>query len=99
MSITREQITHLARLARLGSDPDEAEQYAEQLSRIMELVQQMNLINTEKITPMSHPQETGLRLRADETDSQQQGEKRRSDYQRIAPDTELGLYLVPQVIE
>lgn len=95
MSITREQITHLAHLARLQTDPEQAAFYAEQLSRIMELVEQMNRIDTTGIAPMSHPQETALRLREDRVDAQD----RRAEYQQIAPATEQGLYLVPRVIE
>ena len=44
---------------------------------------------------MSHPQEVPTRLRADrvtETD-------RRDAFQKVAPQTEAGLYLVPKVIE
>ncbi len=44
---------------------------------------------------MAHPQDVGLRLREDnvtETD-------RRTEFQRIAPATEDGLYLVPKVVE
>ena len=95
MSITREQITHIAHLARLKIDPDEAGFYAGQLSRILELVEQMNRIDTRDITPMSHPQETALRLRDDKVIA----ENRRSEYQQLAPTTEHGLYLTPRVIE
>lgn len=95
MSITSEQVTHLARLARLGIDAAETEVYAGQLSRILALVEQMNRIDTDPITPMSHPHEAALRLREDRSDAQ----NRRDAYQRIAPATEQGLYLAPRVIE
>jgi aspartyl-tRNA(Asn)/glutamyl-tRNA(Gln) amidotransferase subunit C len=95
MSITSEQITHIARLARLKVDPDQAEFYADQLSRILELVEQMNRIDADDITPMSHPQDVALRLRDDEVTA----ENLREQYQQIAPATEQGLYLVPRVIE
>ena len=111
MSITSEQVTHIARLARLGTaavaDGDgadgaaadaadaDAESYASELSRIMELVEQMNRVDTDHITPMSHPQQAGMRLRADKVNAENQ----REVYQRIAPATEQGLYLVPRVIE
>ena len=73
----------------------DAESYASQLSRIMELVEQMNRVDTDHITPMSHPQQAGMRLRADKVNAENQ----REVYQRIAPATEQGLYLVPRVIE
>ena len=95
MSITREQVAHIAHLARLKTDPEEAEFYAGQLSRILALVEQMNRIDTDGVAPMSHPQESPLRLRDDRVTA----ENRREEYQQIAPSAEHGLYLVPRVIE
>ncbi len=95
MSITAKQITHIARLARLKTDSEHAVFYASQLSRIMDLVEQMNQINTDDIEPMSHPQDMALRLRADEITAPDQ----RAAYQAIAPATQDGFYLVPKVIE
>lgn len=94
-SFTKQQLRHLARLARIGVTDAQAEQYAEQLSSIIGLVAQMDRINTDAITPMSHPQDMVLRLRDDvvtATDC-------RAAYQALAPEAEDGLYLVPRVIE
>ena len=55
----------------------------------------MQAVDTTGVEPMSHPQEVPTRLRADrvtETD-------RRDAFQKVAPQTEAGLYLVPKVIE
>jgi aspartyl-tRNA(Asn)/glutamyl-tRNA(Gln) amidotransferase subunit C len=95
MSLTSQQITHIARLARLKTNPEEAESYASQLSRIMDLVDQLNGIDTENIEPMSHPQDAALRLRADEVTKS----NLREEFQAIAPECENGLYLVPKVID
>ena len=95
MTISSDQINHIARLARLKTDPEQAEFYAAQLTRIMDLVEQMNRIDTDGVEPMSHPQDAALRLRADEVTEPDQREK----FQSIAPQSENGLYLVPQVIE
>ncbi len=95
MSLTAEEITHIATLARLKINPDEADFYAAQLSRIMSLVEQMNSIDSDHILPMSHPQDVALRLRADEVTTT----NCREAYQAIAPATANGLYLVPRVID
>lgn len=95
MSLTPKDITHIARLARLKTDDDQVKFYAVQLSRIIDLVEQMNKIDTSDIEPMSHPQDSALRLRADEVTS----ENCRESYQAIAPAAENGFYLVPKVIE
>ena len=95
MSITPENINHISRLARLKTDDEKSGFYAEQLSRIMELVEQMNRIDTQGIEPMSHPQDAALRLRADDITK----ENLRDKLQAIAPEAEDGFYLVPKVIE
>ncbi len=95
MSFSTEQVTDVARLARLKTDPAKSEYYAGQLNRIMSLVEQMNRVDTSNIEPMSHPQDAALRLR----DDQATAENLREQYQAIAPNAEDGLYLVPKVIE
>ncbi len=95
MSLTAQEITHIAALARLKINTDEAGFYATQLSRIMDLVEQMNAIDSDDIEPMSHPQDVALRLRADEVTATDC----REAYQAIAPAIANGLYLVPKVID
>jgi aspartyl-tRNA(Asn)/glutamyl-tRNA(Gln) amidotransferase subunit C len=95
MSLNREQVRKIAHLARLRITEQEADAYAETLSRILGLIEQMNAVDTAGIAPMAHPNETGLRLRADVVTETNQREK----FQKIAPAVEAGLYLVPKVIE
>jgi aspartyl-tRNA(Asn)/glutamyl-tRNA(Gln) amidotransferase subunit C len=95
MSLTRKEVEKIAHLARLELSEQEIPGYAENLSRILALVEQMNAVDTTGVEPMAHPQDTPLRLRPDtvtETDH-------REEFQGIAPETEAGLYLVPKVIE
>jgi aspartyl-tRNA(Asn)/glutamyl-tRNA(Gln) amidotransferase subunit C len=87
-----EKIAHLARLAIADADiPD----YARDLTNIFNLVEQMSAVDTSNITPMAHPLDANQRLRMDEVTEVDQREK----FQAIAPKTEAGVYLVPQVIE
>lgn len=95
MSIDITQVEHIAHLARLALRPEDASRYAAELSRILELVDQMNRRDTRGVTPMANPLDARQRLRADEiTESD-----RRQQLQAVAPATEEGLYLVPRVIE
>jgi len=55
----------------------------------------MNAVDTEVVSPMAHPLQMVQRLRADEPIEPDQ----RDLFQRIAPATEEGLYLVPKVID
>ncbi len=95
MSLDREQVRKIAHLARLHITEPEAAAYAESLSRILGLIEQMNAVDTAGVAPMAHPNEAGLRLRADAVSETDQREK----FQKIAPAVEAGLYLVPKVIE
>lgn len=95
MSLDRSDVEKIAHLARLGVADQEADAYAQDLSNILGLVEQMGNVDTEQVTPMAHPLHMAQRLRADEVTEQDQREK----YQSIAPLTEDGLYLVPKVIE
>ncbi len=95
MSLTPAEISHIAKLARLRLEDHQAQSRAIQLSRILELIEQMNQIDTDDIEPMSHPRDAALRLREDEVTATNQTEA----YLAIAPAAENGLYLVPRVIE
>jgi aspartyl-tRNA(Asn)/glutamyl-tRNA(Gln) amidotransferase subunit C len=95
MSISSDQVTYIAHLARLRTDEEKSAYFAGHLSRIMDLVEQMNNIDTTDIEPMAHPRDGALRLREDVVTA----ENRRDDYQAIAPAAQDGLYLVPRVIE
>ena len=95
MSLSNDQVGHLARLARIALSGDELEATRDKLNGIFGLIEQMQAVDTRGVEPMSHAQELATRLRDDvvtETD-------RRDAFQKIAPQTEAGLYLVPKVIE
>ena len=95
MSLDTAQVKKIAYLARLQISAAEAEHYAQELSRILGLIEQMNAVGTEDVAPMAHPSEAALRMRADAVTETDQHEK----FQTIAPAAEAGLYLVPKVIE
>ena len=95
MSISKSDVERVARLARIGIGPHEAERYSIDLSNILALVEQMNKIDTDGIQPMAHPQDIQLRLRDDEVKEP----NTRDQFQAIAPAVKQGLYLVPKVID
>jgi aspartyl-tRNA(Asn)/glutamyl-tRNA(Gln) amidotransferase subunit C len=92
---SREDISRLARLARIEVPDAEAEGLARELDGILALVGEMRAVPTEGIEPMSHPQDAMQRLREDEVTESDAREK----FQAVAPAVEDGLYLVPKVIE
>lgn len=95
MSIDRQQIQKLARLARIAIDDQTITEVASRLSSVLDLVDQLQAADTAGVEPMAHPLSEIQRLRDDivsEPDC-------RTAMQAIAPATEDGLYLVPRVIE
>lgn len=99
MALDLSDVKRIAHLARIETSDEEASQTLAQLNNFFSLVEQMQAVDTTGIEPLAHPlsaiREMSQRLREDavtETD-------RRGDYQRPAPATEDGLYLVPKVIE
>jgi aspartyl-tRNA(Asn)/glutamyl-tRNA(Gln) amidotransferase subunit C len=95
MSLSRQDVSKIARLARLEVTEAEATAAADSLSRILGLIEQMNAVDTRNVAPMAHPQDAALRLRDDRVSEPDQRDK----FQQVAPATEAGLYLVPKVIE
>jgi aspartyl-tRNA(Asn)/glutamyl-tRNA(Gln) amidotransferase subunit C len=95
MSLSPAEVEKIAYLARLAISEEDTSVYARNLSSILELVEQMNAVDTSGVAPLAHPLEMAQRLRADEVSEANQREL----FQSIAPSTEAGLYLVPKVIE
>ena len=54
MAISKDQVRHVANLARLEIDESEVELYSEQLSRILEAIDELNQVDTEQIEPTAH---------------------------------------------
>lgn len=95
MSLDASDIAKIAHLARLEIAPESIERYAADLSNILDLVAQMDAVDTTGAEPMAHPLHMSQRLRPDRVSEQNQREL----FQAIAPLTEDGLYLVPKVID
>ncbi len=95
MSLTKEQVQHIATLSRLQLEDGESDDVVEKLSRIVDFVDQLQAAPTDDVLPMAHPLNMSQRLRADEVSETDQ----REFLQENAPSTEAGYYLVPKVIE
>lgn len=95
MSLSPEQVKQVAHLARLELKAGQVEAYAQQLSNILGMVDQLSAAQTQGVAPMAHPLEMTQRLRPDTVTEVDQ----REVFQAIAPAVEDGLYLVPKVIE
>lgn len=95
MALTIEDIKKIAYLARIEVSEVEAETTLTKLTGIMNLIEQMQAVDTTGIAPMSHSQDVVQRLRDDVVTKANEREL----FQQNAPAVADGLYLVPKVIE
>lgn len=95
MSLSEQQVTQIAYLARLSLSEAELKDNTKDLNAILGLAEQLGAIETDDIEPMAHPLHMTQRLRTDEVTEIDQSE----NFQSIAPSTGNKHYLVPTVIE
>ena len=94
MTISREEVRHVARLARLDLADEVLDTMAEQLGGILDYMNTLNRIDTEGVAPTAHAVSLQTPLRADE---------RRTHLDRDAalanaPERDEDSFLVPKVI-
>jgi aspartyl-tRNA(Asn)/glutamyl-tRNA(Gln) amidotransferase subunit C len=95
MALDKRDVENIAHLARLAIGEEDVSAYAENLSNILTLVEQMSGVDTSGVAPMAHPFEMVQRLREDVVSEENQ----REHLQQHAPAVQDGLFLVPKVIE
>ena len=95
MALENADIDKIAILARLQVTPSETSDYANSISSILSLIDQMQQVSTEGIEPLSNPHDASQRLRKDEVTCDNQLEA----FIALAPATQDGLYLVPKVLD
>ena len=99
MSLSAQDITRIAHLARLGLQAEESQRMLAQLNDFFSIVERMQAVDTQGVQPLAHPtsviEDVALRLRADQASAVIDREAN----QRSAPAVENGLFLVPKVIE
>ncbi|EQD76021.1 Glu-tRNAGln amidotransferase, C subunit [mine drainage metagenome] len=95
MAFARAEIERLAALACLDIGREDLERLGGELTRILEFVSQLETGATDEIEPLTHPLDLSQPLRPDEVTEPVDRER----YQRDAPQSEDGYYLVPRVIE
>jgi len=54
MSITKDEVIHVAKLARLKFTDEELEMYSHQLDNIIKYVDKLNELNTDDVEPTAH---------------------------------------------
>lgn len=95
MKLTREEVDHVARLARLHFNEEEAERFREQLSAILTYVEKLGELDTKGVEPTSHV----LPIRNVFREDVMLPSLPREEALANAPDRTEEFYRVPKIIE
>lgn len=97
MALTKEEVKHIALLARLGLTEEEIEKFAGQLSAILDYVKQLEEVDTEAVLPTA--QVTGLENVMADDAINQAGAEVREELLKLAPEREDNLVKTKSVFE
>ena len=95
MSVSPEQVRHIAKLARIAMSGEEIERLVPELNNILGWVQQLGEVDTDGVEPLATVIDQKMRLRDDEVTAG----NIRDDILANAPGAEHGFFAVPKVIE
>ncbi|MGY6463531.1 Asp-tRNA(Asn)/Glu-tRNA(Gln) amidotransferase subunit GatC [Corynebacterium sp. UMB8791] len=92
--ISRDEVSRIARLARIALQEDELDQIAQQLDTIVDAVSKVQRVDTDGVEPMSHPHAIDAGMRPDvekKTLTQEQALDQ-------APEVDEERFVVPQIL-
>jgi aspartyl-tRNA(Asn)/glutamyl-tRNA(Gln) amidotransferase subunit C len=95
MSVSSEQVRHIAKLARIAMSDEELEKLVPELNNILGWVEQLGEVNTDGVEPLTAVIDQKLRLRDDVVNDGNV----RDDVLANAPEAQHGFFAVPKVIE
>ncbi|NGP46085.1 Asp-tRNA(Asn)/Glu-tRNA(Gln) amidotransferase subunit GatC [Bacillaceae bacterium SIJ1] len=93
--ITKDEVKHVAHLARLAVTEEEAEHFASQLDDIISFMDQLNELDTDQVKPTAHVIDMQNDLREDKVEPWLTNDKALKN----APDEEDGQVRVPSILE
>ena len=95
MSIDKDKIKYVSKLARISVDEKKIDSLAKDLSSILRFIEKLNELNTDKVEPLSSILNEPLRTRKDEIDDG----KIREKILENSPQKNEEFFVVPKVIE
>ena len=95
MSLDKETVRKVARLARLKMSDEELEKYAPQLNNIIGFIEQLGQVDTDNVAPLPSPVDIELRLREDGVTDGGYPEEVLAN----APEEMENFFVVPKVVE
>ena len=95
MSIDKDTVKHIAKLARISLDEKKINSLSRDLSSIMKFIEKLNELNTDKTSPLTSIINASLRTREDEV----KGGKIRDQILKNSPEKNEEFFVVPKVVE
>ena len=95
MSIDKDTVKHIAKLARISLDEKKINSLSKDLSSIMKFIEKLDELNTDKTSPLTSIINASLRTREDEV----KDGKIRDQILKNSPDKNEEFFVVPKVIE
>ena len=95
MSIDKNKIKHISKLARISLDSKKSDSLAKDLTSIFKFIEQLNELKTDKVEPLSSILDTPLRSREDKVNDG----KIREKILKNSPKQNDEFFVVPKVIE
>lgn len=99
MSIDKETVRKVAKLARIAEPEERLEPLAQELSGILGWIEQLNEVDIEGVEAMASTVDVTLPMREDVLTNDYTGGGRPDDVVANAPKTEDHFFIVPKVVE
>ena len=95
MSIDKDTVKHISKLARISLDDKKVDSLSKSLSSIITFIEKLNELNTDKTVPLTSIIDTSLTSRKDDVNDQ----KIRDQILKNSPEKNEEFFVVPKVIE
>jgi aspartyl-tRNA(Asn)/glutamyl-tRNA(Gln) amidotransferase subunit C len=95
MSINKDTIKKISKLARISVTNDETDRLEKDLNSILKFVEQLKELNTDKVEPISSVSDQDLTMNKDEVKKINE----KDDILKNTPEKNSNYYVVPKVIE
>jgi len=95
MSIDKDTVKHISKLARISLDENKVANLSKDLTSIMKFIENLNKLNTDKTLPLTSIINTSLKSRKDEV----KDGKIRDQILKNSPEKNEEFFVVPKVIE
>ena len=95
MSIDKDTVKHISKLAKISLDENKVESLSKDLTSIMKFIENLNKLNTDKTAPLTSIINASLKSRKDEV----KDGKIRDQILKNSPEKNDEFFVVPKVLE